>query len=89
VSLNSTDIKNIRQFGAVAFVFFACLSALGFWWQKPIPLYLFGSLSLLGLGFILLPAPLKPVYDTWLKIAHFIGRVVTTLILTLAYALFL
>jgi hypothetical protein len=87
VSLNSTDIKNIRQFGAVAFVFFGCLCAVGIWSKRSIPTYLFGSLSLLGIGFILLPIPLKPVYSTWLKIAHFIGRVVTTLILTLAYYL--
>ena len=87
MSLNSTDIKSIRQFGAIAFVFFGCLCALGIWTKKPIPTYLFGTLSLLGLGFILLPLPLKPVYDTWLKIAHFIGRVITTLILTLAYYL--
>ena len=87
MSLNSTDIKQIRQFGAIAFIFFGCLCAIGIWAKKPFPIYLFGPLSLLGLGFILLPIPLKPVYDTWLKIAHFIGRMVTTLILTLAYYL--
>jgi hypothetical protein len=87
VNSNSTDIKNIRQFGAIAFVLFGCLCGLGIWTKKPIPTYLFGSLSLLGIGFILLPIPLKPVYSTWLRIAHFIGRVITTLILTLAYYL--
>jgi hypothetical protein len=85
--LNSTDIKSIRRFGIIAFIFFGCLSGLGFWWQKPIPSYLFGFLSLLGLGFILLPLTLKPVHDAWLRIAHFLGRVVTTMILTLAYYL--
>ena len=87
MSLNLTDIKNIRRFGAIAFVFFGCLCAVGVWSKRPIPTYLFGSLSLLGIGFILLPIPLKPVYSTWLKTAHFIGRMVTTLILTLAYYL--
>ena len=87
MSLNSTNSKNIRQFGAVAFVFFGCLCALGVWAKKPIPTYFFGTLSLLGLGFILLPLPLKPVYNAWLRIAHFLGRVVTTLMLTVAYYL--
>ena len=87
MSLNSTDNKNIRQFGAIAFVFFGCLCALGIWWKKPIPTYLFGFLSLLGMGFILLPALLKPVYETWLNIAHFIGRLITTIILILSYYL--
>jgi hypothetical protein len=87
VGLNSTDIKSIRRFGAVAFVFFGCLSGLGFWWQKPTPSYLFGFLSLLGLGFILLPVPMKPVYTNWRKISHFLGRLVTIMMLTLIYYL--
>jgi len=87
VILNSTNSKKIRQFGGVAFVFFGCLCALGIRSNNPIPTYLFGSLSLLGMGFILQPAPLKPVYETWLKIAHFIGRVITTIMLTFLYYL--
>ena len=87
MSLNWTNIKQIRQFGAVALVFFGCLSGVGFWAKKPIPFYLFGSLSLLGLGFILMPVTMQPVHATWLKIADFLGRVITTLILTLAYYL--
>jgi hypothetical protein len=87
VSLNSTDTKQIRKFGLIALVFFGCLCALGIWREKSIPTYLFGVLATLGLGFIILPYQLKPVYIGWLKIAHFIGRVVTTVILTLAYYL--
>jgi hypothetical protein len=55
--------------------------------EKPPPIYLFGTLSALGLGFILFPRQLRPVFVVWLSIAHFFGRVVTTLILTLAYYL--
>jgi len=55
--------------------------------KKPVPSYFFGSLALLGFGFILIPARLTPVYAAWLKIAHAIGKVVTILILTLAYYL--
>lgn len=84
---NSTDNREIRKFGVVALLFFGALSGLGFWTNKSLPAYLFGFLSILGLGFILLPSLLRPVYTTWLKIAHFIGRIVTVLILTLAYYL--
>jgi hypothetical protein len=84
---SSTDRKQIRKFGVIAFVFFGCLCALGLWRQKPIATYLFGFLSLLGIGFVLLPSLLKPVYDAWLKIAHLIGRIVNMVILTLAYYL--
>ncbi len=87
MSLNSTDTKEIRRFGLIALIFFGCLCAIGIWLEKPLPTYLFGTLSALGLGFILFPHQLRPVFAAWLKIAHFLGRVVTTLILTLAYYL--
>jgi len=87
VSLNSTDTKQIRKFGLIALIFFGCLCALGIWLEKPLPTSLFGTLSALGLGFILFPHQLRPVFVAWLKIAHFLGRVVTTLILILAYYL--
>ena len=84
---SSTNNREIRRFGAVAFIFFGCLFTLGLWSKKPIPTYLFGCLSLLGFGFILFPTRLRSVYNAWLKIAHFLGRIVTALILTLAYYL--
>jgi hypothetical protein len=53
--------------------------------NKPIPTYLFGALSLLALGFILAPIPLRPVHAGWMKIAHLIGKIITTLMLALVY----
>jgi hypothetical protein len=85
VSLNSTETKQIRIFGLVALIFFGSLCSLGIWLGKPVPTYLFGTLSALGIGFLLFPNQLRPVFKAWLKIAHFLGRVVTTLILALAY----
>jgi hypothetical protein len=84
---SSTDVKHIRIFGITAFLFFGCLSGLGILTQKPLPTYLFGLLSMLGLGFIVLPRQLEGVYDAWLKIAHGIGRTITFLALVLAYYL--
>jgi hypothetical protein len=77
--------KDIRKFGITAFLFFGILCAVGIWRQKPVPIYLFGFLSCLGLGFILIPGILEPVYRGWLNIAHFIGQVITTLMLAIAY----
>jgi len=87
VNSNSIDIKEIRKFGLIALIFFGCLCAIGIWVKKPVPIYLFGCLSLLGLAFILVPGPLRPVHAGWLKIAHFIGRAITALVLILAYYL--
>jgi hypothetical protein len=84
---NSIDVKQIRKFGLVALIFFGSLCALGIWQEKPLPTYIFGALSALGMGFILIPIQLSPVFAAWLKMAHFIGRVITILILTLAYYL--
>jgi hypothetical protein len=83
----STDKKEIRRFGAVAFVFFGCLCAAGIWFKKPVPVYLFGALSVFGLTFIAAPLPLRGVYRIWMKAAHFLGTLVTTLILALTYYL--
>jgi len=85
--LNSIDKKEIRKFGIIALLFFGALSALGFWMQKVFPSFFFGFLSLMGLGFILFPSVLRPVYSGWMKVAHFVGKVITAVILTLAYYL--
>lgn len=58
---------------------------LGIIYKKPVPTYLFGGLALLGFGFTVIPPQLKPVYAAWLKIAHFVGKIITILMLTLAY----
>lgn len=84
---NSTENRDIRKFGLIAFLFFGCLCAAGLWAKKPLPVYLFGALSLLGIGFMAVPGPLRPVYSAWLKIAHIIGRIVTTLVMAIAYYL--
>jgi hypothetical protein len=84
---NLTEKKDVRKFGVIAFLFFGCLCGLGIWTGKTVPIYLFGSLSIVGLGFILIPQQLRPVYSGWLKIAHFIGKVVTIGVLTVAYYL--
>ena len=52
-----------------------------------LPSVLFGGLAVLGLGFILMPARLRPVHSLWLQAAHTVGRVVTGLILVVAYYL--
>jgi len=83
----STETREIRKFGIIALVFFGALCALGIWQESLLPIFLFGLLAALGIGFILAPARLKPLYVTWLKVAHRIGQTVTIVILSLAYYL--
>ena len=87
MSSNSTEPKQIRKFGLLAFLLFGSLCALGVWRERPIPIILFGFLSILGLGFISAPSYLRPVYGVWIRAAHFLGKMVNLLVLALAYYL--
>lgn len=82
---NSIDLKEIRKFGLIALIFFGLLFTLAFWRHKTLLSCFFGALSLLGFGFLIIPFELIPVYSAWIKIAHLIGRVITTTILAIAY----
>ena len=81
----STDDRDIRKLGAACLCFFGLLFALALWREKFFASYIFGFLTVLGLGFLILPGPLRPLYRAWLKIARFIGVVMTAVILTLSY----
>jgi hypothetical protein len=87
VNSNSTEKNDIRKFGLFAFLFFMFLCGLGLWSGKAVPIYLFGFLSITGLGLLLLPELLRPVYTGWLRITDFIAKIVTLSGLTLAYYL--
>ncbi len=85
--MTSIEKSEIRKFGFIAILFFGCFFALGLWFKKPPAICFFGVLFLLGLGFVLIPERLRPVYVGWVKIAHFIGSIITMVILGLAYYL--
>jgi hypothetical protein len=84
---NLTEKRQIRKFGLIAFILFGSLCAFGIWREKLLPTYLFGALSVLGLGFICAPMILKPVFTAWQQIAFLVGRTVTILMLILFYYL--
>ena len=75
----------IRKFGAIGSLFFGTIFAVAFWRDKTLVASFFGFLTVLSIGFVLIPVQLKPVYAGWLKIGHFIGSKVTILILTIMF----
>lgn len=79
--------KDIRKFGTIALIFFGTLFVIAVWRQKTVSSIVFGCLGGLGVGFILLPEVLRPVYTAWLAAAHMIGQIITAVALTLAYYL--
>ena len=80
-----TNPGEIRKFGAIGCIFFGTIFAVAVWRDKTLVAFFFGFLTLLSIGFVLIPVQLKPVYAGWLKIGHFIGSKVTILILTIMF----
>ena len=85
--MNSINEKDIRRFGIIVCILFGCLFVGGLWTRKALPGYLFGCLSILGAGLVLMPSRLAPVYRCWLKIGLLLSTVVNTSILILSYYL--
>jgi hypothetical protein len=83
----STEKREIRKFGTIALIVFGVMLAIGLWRGKPFISLFFGILAFLGLLFLLMPGPLRPVYRAWLKGAHQMGVLTTKMILILAYYL--
>lgn len=84
---SSTEKRDIRRFGAIAFCFFGSLFAISLWRGRTVMCLVFGVLSLFGLAFLLLPGPMRPAHAAWLRFGHGMGAASTAIILTLAYYL--
>lgn len=84
---NSTDPKEIKKFGWVGLIFFGSLFSLCVWLNKPFAPYIFGVLATLGAGFVIMPMRMTRVYSVWLLITRLIGRVFTTIMLSLGFYL--
>ncbi len=79
--------KEIRKFGLIALVFFGALFGLAVWRERTVPSAVFGALGILGVLFLVLPGPMRPVYSGWLKAANAVANLITAIIFTLAYIL--
>lgn len=81
------EIKEIRKFGAVSLVLFFCLAAFALWKEKMAVGSFFSLMALLGLSFTVMPGKMSPVFKVWIKTSHGVGRLITVVILTVAYYL--
>ena len=86
-SKNIMTKKETRKFGIIAFIFFTCLCAISIWRDKEIVTWFFGTLAFFGFSLLLLPGPLAPLHSGWLKVAHFIGKTITIILMSTAYYL--
>lgn len=83
----STDLRQIRRFGLAGVVVFGLLGGLGYWRAQAVPACFFSLLTLLCMGFLIVPARFAPIYVGWMKAAHLLGRYFTAFILSLTYYL--
>jgi hypothetical protein len=83
----STDARQIRRFGVLAFVIFTILCGFGIRGHKILPAAFFGCLAVAGMGFMLFPDRLRPLFELWMRTAQLINRGVVAVLLTLAYYL--
>ncbi len=82
-----TSTPAVRKFGLVLGIFFALLT--GFWFWKEHQPYFTAAVSaffLIGTAF---PSVLRPVQKVWMTFAFFMGKIMTVVILTAVYVLFL
>lgn len=84
---SSTKHREIRKFGAVALCLFGVLLIAAIWRGRPVLSLFFGVLTCLGFLFLIVPGPLRPAFDAWLRISHLIGKLTTGMILVLTYYL--
>ena len=85
MSSNLINPRDIRKFGAIGSLFFGTLLAVAVWRDQTPVAFFFGLLTLLSIGFLLMPVRMKPVYTGWLKIAHFMGSKVTLVMLGIIF----
>lgn len=78
--------KELRKFAITMFVGFLVIGAISWWRNHITAAEIFGGLSLFFILFgLIIPKALKPIHWFWMKLAHYMGIVVTTILLTLTY----
>jgi hypothetical protein len=76
----------IRKFGVVMIIGFGLIGGLLAWTGRMTPAYVcWGVGAGIGLLAILLPGPARPVHRVWMAVARFLGRINTTILLSLFY----
>ena len=79
--------KELRKFGLTMAVAFLIIGSLFLWRGKPVWPYLLGLSGFFLLSGLLLPRTLGPAEWAWMKLAHVLGTVMTTILLTLTFYL--
>ena len=79
--------RDLRKFCITMACALAVFGALFLWREKPVWPWLFGVSGFFLFFGLLLPQVLKPIEWAWMKMAHFMGQIMTRVILTLSFYL--
>lgn len=87
MSIFDKSKRELRKFGVTMGCAFAVFGGLFLWRAKPVWPYLFGIAAFFLIFGLLLPRLLAPIEWAWMKMAHFLGQIMTRVILSLAFYL--
>lgn len=86
VAEESPSKSELRKFGVVMIVGFGLIGGFLAWTGRMTPAVVcWGVGAGMGLLAILLPGPARPVYRVWMAVARFLGRINTTILISLFY----
>jgi len=77
----------LRKFGLTMAIALVILGSVLLWARKPAWLYLDGLALLFLMSGLMAPRILRPAEWLWMKLAHFLGLIMTRVILVLTYYL--
>lgn len=83
------DDPGLRRFGLVTGALFAALFGLLFPWllHRPVPAWPWVVFAVLGVAGLFTPRLLRPVYYGWMRVALWMSRLTTPIILGVAFFL--
>lgn len=82
---SSIEKKDIQKFGIASMSIFGLFCFIGCIRGKFLPAFLFGSLSVIGVCFSVMPFHMAPVYRRYLKATFILGRIMTAGLLILMF----
>jgi len=83
----TTDVKALRKFGITMCAALAVIGGLALWRDKASSPYLFGVSAFFLVCAVILPRALAPIEWAWMKLARYLGIVMTHVLLTLTFYL--
>jgi len=77
--------KQLRRFGLLVSGVILAIAAYNYFFGNPALVYLANIAVILGIGALVYPHPLKPIYWVWMALAVVLGWIMSRVILTILF----